>query len=66
MVKRIGSWLPVVEMRRGDPFGVAVGAFAGGPAAGFDQWVIGAAGQGKLVDVGAVVAQSSTWWTSHQ
>ena len=49
-----GSWLAVVEVWRWDPFGVAVVAFSGGPAAGFDQWVIGAAGQGQRVDVGAV------------
>jgi hypothetical protein len=38
----------------GDPFGGAVFAFSGGPAAGFDQGVIGAAGQGQGVDVGAM------------
>ena len=53
-MEAVGTGLPPVQMRRRYPFGVAVGAFAGGPAAGFDQWVVGAAGQGKLVDVGVV------------
>ena len=54
MVKGVGSRLSVVEVGRGDPFGVAVGAFSGGPAAGFDQWAVGPAGQGQCVDVGAM------------
>ena len=43
--------LAAVEMRRWDPFGLAVGVFAGGPAL-FGEWVIGAAGQREGVDVG--------------
>jgi hypothetical protein len=36
------------------PFGVAVGVFVGGPAAGLEHAVVGAAGEGEVVDVGAV------------
>ena len=53
-VKGVDAWLAVVEVGWWDPFGVAVGAFSGGPAAGFDQWMVGSAGQGELVDVGAM------------
>ena len=37
------------------PFGAAVGAFAGGPAAVGGGAVVGAAGQGEVVDVGVAV-----------
>ena len=53
-VKGVDAWLAVVEVGWWDPFGVAVGAFSGGPAAGLHQWVVGSAGQGQRVDVGAV------------
>ena len=36
----------------GDPFGVAVGTFSGGPAAASDQRVIATATKGQVVDVG--------------
>ena len=36
----------------GYPFGGAVAAFSGGPAAAFDQAVVGSAGQVEVVDVG--------------
>ena len=35
----------------GDPFGVAMAVFAGGPAV-VGEFVVGAAGQGEVVDVG--------------
>ena len=53
MPERVGSWLPVVVVWGWDPFGVAVGVFAGAPAAGLDDAVLGAAAQGQVVDVGA-------------
>ena len=66
-MERVGSRLAVVQMGWGDPFGVAVFAFSGNPALGFNERVVGSAGQSERVDVGAmVVGQSSTWWTSHQ
>jgi hypothetical protein len=45
--------LPIIQVRRRDPFGVASGVGAGGPAF-FDASVVGSAGQGEVVDVGAV------------
>src|SRR5271156_7222846 len=50
-MKGVDPRLPPVEMRRWDPLGVAVGIFAGGPAL-FGEFVVGAAGQGEVVDVG--------------
>jgi hypothetical protein len=47
------SRLAVVEMWWWDPFGDAVSAGAGGPAL-FGEFVVGAAGQGEVVDVGDV------------
>jgi len=44
----------VVKVWWWDPFGVAVFAFSGHPAAGFDQGVVGSAGQGQRVDIGAM------------
>jgi hypothetical protein len=38
-----------------DPFGAAVFAFSGAPAAGFDHAVFCRAGQGEVVDVGLAV-----------
>ena len=54
MVEGVGAWLAAVEVRWRDPFGVAVGAFSGSPAAGSQESVVGAAGQGEVVDVGGV------------
>jgi hypothetical protein len=45
------SGLAVVEVWWGDPFGLAVAVFAGGPAL-FGEFVVGAAGQGEVVDIG--------------
>jgi hypothetical protein len=53
-MKGVGSRLSVVEVRWGDPFGGTVFAFAGSPSVGFDQGMIGPAGQGQRVDVGAL------------
>ena len=39
-------------MRRRYPFGVAASVFAGAPAAGVDDAVLGAAAEGQVVDVG--------------
>ena len=39
-----------------DPFGGAVGAFSGFPAAGADEWVVAFAGEGECVDVGVSAA----------
>jgi hypothetical protein len=64
VVERVGSWLSVIEVGRWDPFGVAVGAFAGEPAV-FDEFVVG--GQVRvswLMSVVWVLAQLSTWCTS--
>ena len=54
MVKRIGARLASIKVRGRDPFGGAVGVFSGGPAAGSQQSVVGAAGEGEVVDVGGV------------
>src|ERR1700761_9028166 len=47
----VDAWLAVVEVRWGDPFGVAVVVFAGGPAL-LGEIVIGAAAKSQVVDVG--------------
>src|SRR5271165_6171450 len=52
-MERIDSRLPALQVRRRNPFGVAVRVFAGGPAPGFDDAVLGAAAEGQFVDVGA-------------
>jgi hypothetical protein len=39
-------------VRGRDPFGVAVRAFSGGPAAGFKQPMVWSAGEGEVVHVG--------------
>ncbi len=44
--------MSVVEVRRWEPFGIAVSVLAGAPAL-LEQFVIRAAGQGELVDIGA-------------
>ena len=53
MVEGVDSGLPVVQVWWWYPFGVAFGVFAGGPAF-FGESVVGSAGQGEVVDVGAV------------
>src|SRR5437588_9440069 len=53
VVVGVGCGLAVVQMWWWDPFGVAVVVFAGGPVL-FGQWVMTAAGQGEVVDVGGV------------
>ena len=50
----VGSWLPAVEVGWWDPLSVAVAVGAGFPAAGLQHAVVGAAGEGELVDVGGV------------
>lgn len=53
MVEGVRAGLAAVEVCGWDPFGVAVVALSGGPAVA-EEAVVGAAGQGELVDVGAV------------
>ena len=55
----VDSGLAAVEVGWGDPFGAAVFAFSGSPAAGFDQSVVRAAGQGFLVDPLRVTTRST-------
>jgi hypothetical protein len=55
----VDSRLSLVEMGRRDPFGVAMGVIAGGPAAGFDQGVIGAAGQRAAIVSSSVISEAS-------
>ena len=52
MVVVVDAGLAGVEVGWGYPFGAAVVAFPGAPAAFFDQAVVGSAGQGEVVDVG--------------
>ena len=52
MMEGIRFGLAAVQVRRWDPFGVAVGVFAGGPTF-LDESVVRSAGQGQFVDVGA-------------
>ena len=47
--------VPPVEMWWWDPFGAAVFAFSGAPAAGFDHAVGLGAGEGEVADVGVAV-----------
>ena len=47
MVEQVDAGLPTLKMRRGNPLGVTVGAFAGGPAL-LGEFVVGAAGQGEI------------------
>src|SRR4051794_31001095 len=51
VVECVDSWLSSVEVWWGDPFGLAVGVGAGGPAL-FGELVIGMADQGEAVDIG--------------
>src|SRR5277367_2162830 len=51
VVVGVGAGLPVVEVCWGDPFGVAVVVFAGGPAL-FGELVVGAAAKSQVVDIG--------------
>jgi hypothetical protein len=53
----VDARLAVVAMRRWDPFGVAVGAFSGGPAAGFDQPMVGTAGERDIVQAGGLACR---------
>jgi hypothetical protein len=53
MVVGVDAGLAVVEVRWWYPFGVAAVVFAGGPAL-FGDFVIGAAGQRQVVDIGGV------------
>src|SRR5437588_7567007 len=52
VVEGVDPRLPVIQAGWWDPFGVAVGVFAGGPAF-FGESVVGSAGQGEVVDIGA-------------
>src|SRR4029077_6028684 len=52
VVVGVGGWAWVVGVGWWDPFGGAVAAFAGFPAAGGEQPVVRAAGEGEVVDVG--------------
>ena len=54
MVEAVSAALAAVEVRRRDPFGVTVFAFSGGPAAGFNQPMMGSAGQGEVVHAGGL------------
>ena len=51
VVVGVDAGLSVVEVGWWDPFGVAVGVFAGGPAL-FGELVVGAAAERHVVDVG--------------
>lgn len=48
----VGAGLSMVEVGWGKPFGGAVFAFAGDPAPGGGQLVVGASALGEFVDVG--------------
>jgi hypothetical protein len=48
VVVGVGAGLAVVGVWWGDPFGGAVGVFSGFPAAGGEQAVMGAAGEGEV------------------
>ena len=50
----VGCWLAEVELVRWYPFGDALGVLAGDPAP-FEQFVVGTAGEGEDVDVGAAM-----------
>ena len=52
MVEVVDSGLAGVEVRRWEPFGAAVFAFAGAPAGFLDHPVVGSAAEGEVVDVG--------------
>ncbi len=51
VMERVGVGLAAISVGRGNPFGIAVGVFAGAPA-WVGQFVVGAAGEGQLIDVG--------------
>jgi hypothetical protein len=53
MMKRVDSGLPVVQMRWWYPLGVTFGVSSRGPAL-LDEPVVDPAGQGEIVDVGAM------------
>ena len=50
-MKVVDSWLSGVQVWWWEPFGAAVVAFAGAPAAVLDEAVVGPAGQGEVGDV---------------
>ena len=54
MVEGVGAGLAALEVWGWDPFGVAAGVFAGGPASGSQHAVVRSAGEGEVVDVGGV------------
>ncbi len=53
MMEGIGSWLAVVQVCRAGSIRCRLWRFAGGESAFFDESIVGAAGQGEVVDVGA-------------
>ena len=61
MMEGVRSGAAVIGVRRWYPFGVAVGVFAGGESAFFDESVVGSAGQGPFVDVGAAGGLPATY-----
>jgi hypothetical protein len=54
VMEAIGPQFSAILVRRRDPFSLAVFAFSGGPAAGFDEGMVGSAGEGERVHVGAM------------
>src|SRR6185369_5550579 len=57
MMDVIHPRLASVEVRWWNPLGAAVFPPPGGPAAGFDDAVVGSAGQGEFVGVGVTAAR---------
>src|SRR5262245_24742731 len=55
MMEVIDPCLSGVQVLWWDPFGAAVFAFAGGPAALLDEAVVRSTGQGEVIDVGFAV-----------
>jgi len=53
VMEAVRSGLAMIQVRRRYPFGFAMGVFAGGESALLDEPVVGSAGQGQFVDVGA-------------
>lgn len=52
MMERVDAGLPAVEMWWRYPLSITVFEFPGGPAARRDEFVVGAAAQGEIVNVG--------------
>ena len=64
MMEGVGSGLAVVQVGRGDPFGVAVGVFAGGESAFSTSRLWGPQARvSSLMWVRRVAFQPLTWWT---